>query len=311
MLSDRFLWGVSTASYQIEGAVGEDGRGPSIWDTFAHTEGRIANGDTGDVACDHYHRYAEDIELMAGLGVDAYRFSIAWPRVLPTGAGTVNRQGLDFYSRLVDGLLERGIDPVATLFHWDLPQALQDAGGWLNRDTAYQFADYAAVVADALGDRVRMWITLNEPVVHTVFGHAYGTHAPGLTLGFESFPTIHHQLLGHGLAVRALRSRTTSPITIANNYSPVVLCGETEADQAAAYAYDALHNRLFTEPLLGRGYPPGFEFPVEAGDLDIIATPIDALGVNYYNPTGVRAPRSDDAGLPFETVDLDGYARTD
>ncbi|HEY7224744.1 MAG TPA: GH1 family beta-glucosidase [Micromonosporaceae bacterium] len=306
-----FLWGVSTSAYQIEGAVATDGRGPSIWDTFAHEPGRIVTGETGDVACDHYHRYAEDVALMAGLGVNAYRFSVAWSRVQPAGAGRVNARGLDFYRRLVDELLAAGIAPVLTLYHWDLPQPLQDEGGWLNRDTAGRFAEYAGIVADALGDRVALWVTLNEPFVHMVYGYAYGTHAPGQTLLFDALPTAHHQLLGHGLAVAALRARTAAPITLANNYSPVVVRGETDADRAAGDAYDALHNRLFTDPLLGRGYPDGFDLPVQDGDLEAIAAPIDAIGVNYYNPTGIRAPSTPDSPLPFDTVELDGYPLTD
>ncbi|GAA1832862.1 GH1 family beta-glucosidase [Luedemannella flava] len=310
-MRDGFVWGVSTASYQIEGAVDEDGRGRSIWDTFAHEPGRVVTGETGDVACDHYHRYAEDVDLIANLGVDAYRFSVAWPRVQPDGKGPANEAGLAFYDRLVDTLLAKGVDPVVTLFHWDLPQALQDDGGWFNRDTAYRFAEYADLVAARLGDRVGMWITLNEPFVHTVFGHAFGVHAPGQTLMFDALPTAHHQLLGHGLAVAALRGRTSAPVTLANNYSPVVVLGDTEADHRAGAAYDALHNRLFTDPLTGRGYPEGFDLPVRDGDLEIIAAPLDALGVNYYNPTGVRAPGDPDGGLPFDIVALEGYPVTD
>jgi beta-glucosidase len=308
---DRFVWGVSTAAYQIEGAVDEDARGPSIWDTFVHEPGHVATGETGDVACDHYHRYAEDVELMAGLGVDAYRFSVAWSRILPEGRGTTNPAGLSFYDRLVDSLLARDIDPVVTLFHWDLPQAIQDAGGWFNRDTAGWFADYVSVVADHLGDRVRMWVTLNEPFVHTVFGHAFGVHAPGQALMFDALPTAHHQLLAHGRAVSVLRGLTAAPVSIANNYTPVVRFGSTSGDQAAADTYDALHNRLFTDPLFGRGYPDGFDLPVLAGDLETIAAPIDALGVNYYNPTGIRAPSTPDSGLPFDIVPLEGYPVTD
>jgi beta-glucosidase len=247
---------------------------------------------------------------MAGLGVSAYRFSIAWPRIQPDGAGAVNPAGLDFYDRLVDTLLERGIDPVATLFHWDLPQALEEAGGWLARDTAHRFAAYADLVAARLGDRVQLWITLNEPFVHMSFGYGLGVHAPGHLRLFDAFPAAHHQLLGHGLAVAALRGRTASPIAIANNYSPVRLAGD--ADRAAAAAYDALHNRLFTDPLLGHGYPAGLATGagvVRAGDLDVIAAPIDVLGVNYYNPTAVRAPERD-GPLPFELVPLAGYPST-
>ncbi|MFG3704100.1 GH1 family beta-glucosidase [Micromonospora sp. NPDC047670] len=307
-----FRWGVSTSAYQIEGGTDADGRGPSIWDTFAHAPGRIADGSTGDVACDHYHRHAEDVALLAGLGVSAYRFSIAWPRVRPTGDGPVNAAGLDFYDRLVDDLLAHGVDPVATLFHWDLPQPLEDAGGWLNRDTAHRFAEYADATAARLGDRVKLWITLNEPFIHMSLGHATGEHAPGRTLLFDAFPVAHHQLLGHGLAVAALRARGTSPVAIANNYSPVRLAGDTDADRAAGAAYEALHNRLFTDPLLGRGYPAGLGFDeavVRAGDLDLVAAPIDVLGVNYYNPTGVRAPAAG-SPLPFELVPLEGYPRT-
>ncbi|MEV5765231.1 GH1 family beta-glucosidase [Micromonospora sp. NPDC052213] len=307
-----FRWGVSTSAYQIEGGVREDGRGPSIWDTFAHDPGRIADGSTGDVACDHYHRHAEDVALLAGLGVSAYRFSVAWPRVRPTGGGPVNAAGLDFYDRLVDDLLAHDIDPVATLFHWDLPQPLQDAGGWLARDTAHRFAEYADATAARLGDRVKLWITLNEPFIHMSLGHATGEHAPGRTLLFDAFPVAHHQLLGHGLAVAALRARTTSPVAIANNYSPVRPAGDSDADRAAGAAYEALHNRLFTDPLLGRGYPVGLGFDetvVRDGDLAVVAAPIDVLGVNYYNPTGVRAP-DEGSPLPFELVPLDGYPRT-
>ncbi|WKU07743.1 GH1 family beta-glucosidase [Micromonospora sp. HUAS LYJ1] len=305
-----FRWGVSTSAYQIEGGADADGRGPSIWDTFAHTPGRIIDGSTGDVACDHYHRHREDVALLAGLGVSAYRFSIAWPRVRPGGTGPVNAAGLDFYDRLVDDLLAAGIDPVATLFHWDLPQPLQDAGGWLNRDTAAHFAEYADLTAARLGDRVKLWITLNEPFIHLSLGHGTGEHAPGQTLLFDSFPAAHHQLLGHGLAVAALRARSSSPVAIANNYSPVVRHGDTDADRAAAAAYDALHNHLFTDPLLGRGYPDGFDpGVVRDGDLAVIAAPLDVLGVNYYNPTGVRAPE-EGSPLPFELVPLEGYPLT-
>ncbi|BCB79041.1 hypothetical protein Pflav_054510 [Phytohabitans flavus] len=244
-----FTWGVSTAAYQIEGGVGEGGRGLSIWDTFSHEPGRISDGSTGDVACDHFHRYAEDVDLMAGLGIDAYRFSVAWPRIQPDGTGPANATGLDFYDRLVDALLGKGIDPVVTLFHWDLPQALQDKGGWLSRDTAFRFAEYAGLVAAALGDRVRLWITLNEPFVHMTLGYATGEHAPGQTLLFDALPVAHHQLLGHGLAVTALRAQGAAAVAIANNYTPIWPIGE--GDVAAAAAYHALHNRLFTDPCSG------------------------------------------------------------
>jgi beta-glucosidase len=313
-----FTWGVSTSAYQIEGATDTDGRGASIWDTFSHTPGRIADASTGDVACDHYHRYAEDVALLAGLGVGAYRFSVAWPRIQPNGTGPANPAGLAFYDRLVDALLERGIDPVATLFHWDLPQALEDRGGWLARDTAARFGEYADLLAAHLGDRVKLWITLNEPFIHMAFGYAMGMHAPGRAMLFEAFPAAHHQLLGHGHAVAALRARTGGPVAIANNYSPARIRtrapgGPTDADRTAATAYHALHNRLFTDPLFGRGYPEELGFDqsvVHDGDLAVIATPLDVLGVNYYNPTGVRAPADPAGALPFDLVPLAGHPTT-
>ena len=303
-----FQFGVSTASYQIEGAADEDGRGKSIWDTFSHTPGRTRDGDTGDVACDHYHRYPEDVELMADLGVDAYRFSVAWPRIQPDGSGPVNAKGLDFYDRLVDILGGRGIAALPTLFHWDLPQALEDRGGWLDRDTALRFGDYAALVADRLGDRVRRWITLNEPVVHMAQGYAWGTHAPGRELLLGALPVAHHQLLGHGLAVRAVREAGAEEVMITNNMTPVIA-----EDPAAGLAYDAFHNRLFTDPILLGAYPPflgeALGDVVREGDLDIISTPLDALGVNYYNPTRIGAPTAE-SPLPFETLPIEGVPVT-
>jgi beta-glucosidase len=309
-----FLWGVSTAAYQIEGAVHEDGRGPSIWDTFAHTPGRVRDGDTGDVACDHYHRWPEDLALLGELGVGAYRFSIAWPRIQPAGSGPANSKGLDFYDRLVDALVARGITAIPTLFHWDLPQALEDRGGWLSRDTAYRFAEYAALVADRLGDRVGRWITLNEPVVHMAQGYAFGTHAPGRELMLDALPVAHHQLLGHGLAVRALRAAGAAEAMITNNCTPVLPASDTDEDRAAAALYDGFHNRLFLDPVLAGAYPPLVQGLADGGlvhdgDLAVIATRLDALGVNYYNPTRVRAA---DAGapLPFETVPIEGVPTT-
>ncbi|MET0425297.1 MAG: GH1 family beta-glucosidase [Actinoplanes sp.] len=308
-----FLLGVSTASYQIEGAVAEDGRGQSIWDTFAHTPGRVKNGDTGDVACDHYHRWAEDLDLLADLGVDAYRFSIAWPRIQPDGAGPPNPKGLEFYDRIVDGLLERGIAPMPTLFHWDLPQALEDRGGWLSRETAERFAEYAGHVATRLGDRVARWITLNEPVVHMAQGYAWGTHAPGRTLMLDALPVAHHQLLAHGLAAAVLKEQGAAEVMITNNCTPVWPASEDPADLAAAFAYDGFHNGLFTDPILTGAYPA---FLAEAlapvirdGDLEVIATPVDALGINYYNPTKIGAPPEGDP-LPFEIREITGYPTT-
>jgi beta-glucosidase len=306
-----FLWGVAATAYQMEGAIAEDGKSLSVWDTFAHEPGRIIDGTTGDVAVDHYHRYREDVALMAELGVDVYSLSVAWTRVQPDGTGPVNAAGIGFYDRLVDALLEQGISPWLTLYHWDLPQTLEDQGGWLNRDTAFRYAEYVALVADALGDRAGAWVTLNEPFVHTVFGYGLGMHAPGKMLLFEALPAAHHQLLGHGLAVAALRPRSRAPITIANHYTPVRAVGDRDEDQIAAAFYDALHNRVCTEPLFGRGYPEMFDMPVRDGDLETIAAPIDAIGVDYYMPTGVSAATGDDGLLPFDIVELPGFEQTE
>ncbi|MFF0326057.1 GH1 family beta-glucosidase [Nonomuraea angiospora] len=308
-----FLWGTATAAYQIEGAVKEDGRGVSIWDTFAHEPGRTRDGHTGDVACDHYHRWREDVELMSGLGVNAYRFSIAWPRVQPQGDGEVNVAGLDFYERLVDALLEKGIQPVPTLFHWDLPQALQDRGGWINRDISGNFAEYAATVAARLADRVPLWITLNEPFVHMAYGYAMGIHAPGQALLTDALPAAHHQLLAHGLATQALRAAGARQVAITNNCTPVWPASQEEADLKAAEAYDILHNRLFNDPVLLGKYPDLSAYTqtvdfVRDGDLDVIAAPLDGLGINYYNPTRIAAPTDD--GLPFADAGVTGYPTT-
>ncbi|MGI5205914.1 GH1 family beta-glucosidase [Spirillospora sp. CA-108201] len=307
-LPENFRWGVATAAYQIEGAVEEDGRGPSTWDTFSHTPGRTRDGHTGDVACDHYHRWPEDVALMAGLGVDAYRFSIAWPRVQPSGSGAVNAKGLDFYDRLVDGLLAAGIAPAATLYHWDLPQPLEDAGGWMERDTAYRFAEFSYLAAERLSDRVDMWITLNEPVVVTAYGYAFGVYAPGRTLLLDALPTAHHQLLGHGLAVNALRSRGARTVGLTNHYSPA--WAASPADQPAADAFDAFMNRLFTDPVLLGRYPDlmGDAPFIRSEDMSVIASPVDFLGVNYYNPTRIATPA--EGPLPFDIVDITGYPTT-
>ncbi|GAA3367203.1 GH1 family beta-glucosidase [Streptomyces sannanensis] len=315
-LPDGFVWGVATAAHQIEGAVDEDGRGPSVWDTFAARPGTVRDGHTGAVACDHYHRYAEDVSLLQALGVDAYRFSIAWSRVQPSGSGPVNSRGLDFYDRLTDALLAVGVTPVPTLFHWDLPQALEDEGGWLHRDTAARFAEYAALVADRLADRTQRWITLNEPFVHMAYGYALGVHAPGRALMLDALPAAHHQLLGHGMAATALRDSGAAEVLLVNNCTPVRAAGPTAEDRAAAEAYDTLHNRLFNDPVLLGRYPDLSVFgagedlrgAVRDGDLDIIGAPVDALGVNYYNPTWVAAP--DGPGLPFAEADVQGYERT-
>ncbi|GGL31703.1 beta-glucosidase [Phycicoccus endophyticus] len=299
-LPDGFLFGAATASYQIEGAVTEDGRGPSIWDTFSAVPGNTANGDTGEVACDHYHRVPEDVALMRDLGLDAYRFSVAWPRILPQGVGTPNQPGIDFYDRLVDELLAAGIRPVATLYHWDLPQALEDRGGWRTREVAGWFADYAAVVVGALGDRVRNWTTLNEPWCSSMLSHTLGAHAPGHRDPLEGLLTAHHLMLAHGTAVPVIRehcpeaevSVTLNPSQVHGPQDP------TEADLDAVRRADNVLNGVFFGPIFHGAYPEGFLDDVahltdgsfvHDGDLDTISAPLDNLGVNNYFPTRVRA----------------------
>ena len=310
-----FTWGVATSAFQIEGATAEDGRGESIWDVFCRKPGAIRDHHTADVADDHYHRWREDVDLMARLGVGSYRFSLAWPRIQPTGRGPANPAGLDFYERLTDGLLARGITPVPTLYHWDLPQPLQDQGGWLARETAARFAEYAGLAAARLADRVPLWITLNEPFVVTAYGYALGFHAPGTSLMLGALPTAHHQLLGHGLATAALRAAGAGRVAITNNYAPAWPASDSEADQGAAHAYDILHNRLFTDPVLLGTYPDlsDFELPggldcVRDGDLAAIAAPLDALGVNYYMP--MRLSALADSTLPFQMEPIPGYPVT-
>ncbi|WP_244246819.1 GH1 family beta-glucosidase [Nocardioides euryhalodurans] len=309
-----FRFGTSTAAYQIEGAATEDGKGPSIWDTFSHQPGRIANGDTGDVACDHYHRWPEDVALMKELGAEGYRFSISWPRVLPTGKGEVNRAGLDFYDRLVDSLLEAGVKPMVTLYHWDLPQALQEDGGWLNRDTIEHFASYADIVGRRLADRVEHWIPVNEPNVVTMLGHAIGTHAPGRALLFDALWVAHHLLVGHGRAAIALREAGATSVGCANNHAPIWPASDSDADVGAAKLFDALWNGTFIEAMLLGRYPadlaPILEDLVEPGDMATIRQPLDFYGVNYYNPLKVAAA-PEDAAMPFEMLDLLGYPTTD
>ncbi|MFD5223981.1 GH1 family beta-glucosidase [Microbacterium sp. NPDC058342] len=292
-----FLIGAATAAYQIEGAVSADGRGPSIWDTFSSTPGKITGGDTGEVAVDHYNRLEADLDLMAELGIEAYRFSIAWPRIQPTGTGPANAAGIGFYSRLVDGLIDRGIRPIATLYHWDLPQALEDAGGWTNRETAYRFAEYTRIVAEALGDRVRMWTTLNEPWCSAFLGYGSGAHAPGRTDGAAALAAMHHLNLAHGLAVPVIREIVPgAEVSATLNFHVVRPADDTSAD--AVRRIDALANRSFTQPMLLGGYPQDliddtksisdWSF-VQPGDTAIIHQPLDFLGVNYYSTTLVRA----------------------
>ncbi|MFQ6148446.1 GH1 family beta-glucosidase [Streptomyces seoulensis] len=325
-LPHDFLWGSATSAYQIEGAVAEDGRSPSIWDTFSHTPGKIDGDDHGDTACDHYHRWREDIGLMRQLGLNAYRLSIAWPRVLSHGDGPVNPKGLAFYDELIDGLLEAGITPSVTLYHWDLPQALQDRGGWPERDTAEHFADYAAVVADRLGDRVTHWTTLNEPSCSAWIGHLEGKMAPGLTDLTAAVRASYHLLLGHGLATRAIRAAAPNArIGIVNNLSTVFPATDRPEDVAAAHRHDGHVNRWWLDPVHGRGFPAdmrevyGVELPERDGDAETIAAPLDWLGLNYYfpahiadDPTGpapharsVRRPDVPRTGMDWE-IDASG-----
>ncbi|MFI5851242.1 GH1 family beta-glucosidase [Micromonospora chalcea] len=302
---EGFVWGGATAAYQIEGAARDYGRGPSIWDTFSRTPGAVFAGHTGDVACDHYHRYAEDVALMAELGLRAYRFSVSWPRVRPDGTGPVEPRGLDFYDRLTDALLDAGLDPIVTLYHWDLPQALEDRGGWTVRETAEHFAEYALAVHGRLGDRVRTWTTLNEPWCSAYLGYGSGVHAPGRRDAGDAFRAVHHLLLGHGLAARALRSAGVETLGITLNLADVQPAdAASAADAEAVRLVDGLHNRIFLDPLTGTGYPadvlahvsrivtPDF---VRDGDEKLIAAPLDLLGLNYYAPTYV-AGRADGAG---------------
>jgi beta-glucosidase len=284
-----FVWGAATAAYQIEGAAFEDGRGPSIWDTFAHTPGKVLGGDTGDVATDHYHRFREDVALIASLGLRAYRFSISWSRVQPDGTGPVNAKGLDFYRRLVDTLLEAGIQPWPTLYHWDLPQPLEDAGGWPERDTAYRFAEYAQLVCDALGDRVVNWTTINEPWCAAFLGYASGDHAPGRREPGASVRAAHHLLLGHGLAAQSLRGEGRKVGASVNLYA-VSPASEAPEDVDAARRIDGLQNRFFLDALLLGRYPEdvladlgSYDPGVLDGDLDVIGGSVDQLGINYYN----------------------------
>jgi beta-glucosidase len=302
---DGFVWGAATAAYQIEGAVAADGRGPSIWDTFCHRSGRVANGDTGDVAADHYRRFRDDVALMADLGLPAYRFSVSWPRIQPGGKGPANAAGLDHYERLVDELVAHGITPVLTLYHWDLPQELEDSGGWGERDTAARFAEYAELVGARLGDRVPIWTTLNEPWCAAFLGYASGEHAPGHTDPALALTAAHHLLLAHGLGTQALRAvlPSSAQVSITLNLSSVLPAVTSTAATNAVRRIDGLANRLFLDPLFLGHYPvdvmrdtarlTDWSF-VRPADLPVIAAPIDLLGINYYTPTLV------DVGPPVD-----------
>jgi beta-glucosidase len=299
-----FRWGAATAAYQIEGAAGEDGRTPAIWDTFARIPGRVRNGDNGDIAADHYHLWEQDLRELAGLGVDSYRFSAAWPRVQPGGSGPANPRGLDFYDRLVDGLLGHGIDPVVTLYHWDLPQELEDAGGWPERSTAYRFAEYAGYLAARLGDRVALWTTLNEPWCSAYLGYATGEHAPGRTDPAASLAAVHHLNLAHGLACAAVRAEAGADVqlSVTLNLCAARPATDSPEDLQAARRIDGIANRVFLDPILRGEYPADvladtahltdWAF-VHDGDAAVINAPLDVLGVNYYAPTVVSGPVGD------------------
>ncbi|MEU0160612.1 GH1 family beta-glucosidase [Streptomyces sp. NPDC006261] len=310
-----FRWGVATSSYQIEGAAAEDGRTPSIWDTFCQVPGAVEGGESGDVACDHYHRMEQDVELIAGLGVDTYRFSLAWPRIQPGGRGPANAKGLDFYKRLVDELQGRGVTPWITLYHWDLPQELEDAGGWPARDTSLRFAEYALLAYEALGDRVEHWTTLNEPWCSAMLGYAYGVHAPGRTDFGASMHAVHHLLLGHGLAAGAMREAAGSaPLELGITLNLGTATPETpsEADRDACRRADGMGTRLYLDPIVHGRYPEdvvadlaarSVELPVQAGDFAAISTPLDVLGVNFYrgmqfSGTTEDGSTADAEGLP-------------
>jgi beta-glucosidase len=323
---DGFVWGAATASYQIEGATSADGRGESVWDRFCATPGKVRAGDTGEIACDFYHRFPEDVALISDLGLDAFRFSIAWPRIIPQGRGPVNQAGLDFYDRLVDALLEQDIEPFVTLYHWDTPQALEDEGGWPARSTAEAFVDYVDAVAGRLGDRVRHWTTHNEPWVVAWIGHAWGEHAPGRTSEEDAVATAHHLLLSHGWAVQTIRSAVPDArVGITLNLAHAYPESQSPEDEAAAWRLDGEGNRWFLDPLFRGSYPADLlerneivaSF-VRDGDLETIAAPVDFLGVNNYfrfvvrdtrdGPTVVRDPEAQRTDMGWE-VYPDGLYR--
>lgn len=316
-LPPGFVFGTATAAAQIEGGAHAGGRGASIWDAYASDHRNILDGSSPAVACDHFHRYAEDFGLLEELGGQAYRMSIAWPRIQPTGHGPANPEGVAFYHRLLDSLLERGIQPWVTIYHWDLPLALQDAGGWQNRDTVAAFADYTRILRDEYGGKVAAWMTINEPVVHAGVGHAIGHAAPGLMLLGSAFLVAHHLLLAHGTAVRILRETLSTPVGIVNNHSPVEPATDSERDSRLAELYDHYHNGQFASPVLTGAYPPelqtvaGITFEViQPGDMEIISTPLDFYGVNYYFPTRVGAAPPF-YPVPFVPKPYDGVPVTD
>lgn len=329
-LDPDFILGVAAAAFQIEGSLEADGRGPSGWDAFAEKPGSIMDGHSPAVACDHYNRSGEDVALMRDLGVDSYRFSISWPRIQPDGRGPFNSQGLDFYDRLIDQLLDAGISPMATLYHWDTPLPLEHSGGWLNRSTAERFAEYSAAAGERFGDRVAQWVTLNEPVSVTLNGYALGVHAPGHDLLFDALPAVHHQLLGHGLAVQALRAAgVAGTVGVTNLHSPVRPASGKLTDRLLAKVFDLMLNRVYADPILLGKYPkppllarPWFRILSGAKDADLrnIHQPIDFYGLNYYYPVKVatgRGPADSPAGtaeamarVPFHLAAFPEYGLT-
>ena len=313
---ENFIWGAATSSYQIEGAWDEDGKGESIWDRYSHTPGKVIDGSTGDVACDHYHRWPEDIALMKSLGLKAYRFSMSWPRILPDGRGRVNQAGLDFYSRLVDGLLAADIIPFVTLYHWDMPQALQDQGGWPERATAEAFAEYTEAASRHLGDRVKNWITHNEPWCASILSYALGEHAPGLRDMSAAIRASHHLLLSHGWAVPIIRANSPdSEVGITLNFEATEPASGSPADARQTRLEDGMYNRWFVSALYGRHYPAdivahyeplfpnGMDF-IQPGDFEAIAAPTDFLGVNYYTRRIVRDETAEDNAPQTRFPDL-------
>jgi beta-glucosidase len=312
----EFIWGVATSSYQIEGAANEGGRGQSIWDTFCKVPGKVANFDNGDIACDHYHRYKEDLDLMKWMGVKAYRFSVAWPRVIPDGVGRVNEMGLDFYDRLIDSLLEREIAPWLTMYHWDLPEALQLRGGWNNREVVEWFGEYAEVLTSRFGDRVKNWMTLNEPLCSAWLGHLYGDMAPGIKDLQTALNVSHHLLMSHGLACQVIRSNVSEAnVGIVINVTPAVPATDSQEDSNAAQLADGFDNRWFLDPVFGRTYPAdvidtlGASPEIHSGDMKLIAQDLDFLGVNFYFRQTVAADQNSKP-LPIRSVNRENVKRT-
>jgi len=312
----EFVWGVATSSYQIEGAANEGGRGQSIWDTFCKVPGKVANFDNGDMACDHYHRFKEDLDLMKWMGVKAYRFSVAWPRVIPDGVGRVNEMGLDFYDRLIDSLLEREIAPWLTMYHWDLPEALQIRGGWNNREVVEWFGEYAEVLTSRFGDRVKNWMTLNEPLCSAWLGHLYGDMAPGIKDLQTALNVSHHLLMSHGLACQVIRSNVSEAnVGIVINVTPAVPATDSQEDSNAAQLADGFDNRWFLDPVFGRTYPAdvidtlGASPEIHSGDMKLIAQDLDFLGVNFYFRQTVAADQNSKP-LPIRSVNRENVKRT-